>query len=283
MPTPSPAWRTLRAFAIACLSVYALALGFTYVFQDSRIYYPPGRATTPFDVTFQRQGLNLGGWVAPGPSQDALVVFGGNGQALEGWRPRKGLPGCTDRTLILVPYRSYEGNPGTPSEQVMVEDGRAVVDWARQHYAHVGVLGISLGSGVATAVAAEEGNGIDVLLLGTPYDRLDKVGQDLMPWLWPQLLMRDRFASVDRAARIQVPVRVLRAEDDQLVRAPRTAALMQAFGDRAQETVVRGDHQSGWQTPEACAWLRASSVPAASQETVAVNAADAPNAQYVLR
>ncbi len=254
--------RRFLHFLVCCLAVYGLALVFTYCFQERRIYFPPPPASTRFDVRFPRpDGLALGGWVAPGSSDNALVVFGGNAQALEPWRARQGLAGCTNRTLILVPYRGYEGNPGSPREKDLVADGQAVVKWARAHYNHVGILGISLGSGVGTAVAAQEGAGIDVLMLGTPYDRLDRVAQDLMPWLLPKLLMKDRYASVERAPRVGAPVYVLRAENDALIRAPRTAALVKAFGQNAHETVVPGGHETGWLSPAACDWLKQSSRP----------------------
>lgn len=251
--------RALLPFLVCCLGVYAIALVFTYVFQARKIYFPPPPGTTPFDITLTRpDGTRLGGWIAPGNTPDALVLFGGNGQALEAWRARRGLAGCTERTLILVPYRGYEGNPGSPREKDLVDDGQAVVNWAQRRYRNVGVFGISLGSGVATAVAAREKEGVDVLLLGTPYDSLSNVANDLMPWLLPSLLLKDRYPSVERVNEVTAPVFVLRADEDRLIRAPRTAALLDAFGARATETVVRGGHETGWQSPVACDWLRTS-------------------------
>lgn len=255
---PRPLRRVI-GFLACGMAVYGLALAFTYAMQERQVYFPPPPAATPFDVSFTRpNGVTLGGWVSPGSSGAALVVFGGNGQALEGWRHRRGLSGCTDRTLVLVPYRSYEGNPGTPREKDLIDDGQAVVAWAQQRYRRVGVLGISLGSGVATAVAAREKNGVDVLLLGTPYDSLSNVANDLMPWLLPSLLLKDRYPSVERASGVTAPVFVLRADQDRLIRAPRTEALLKAFGTQAKETVVEGGHDTGWQTSAACDWLRES-------------------------
>lgn len=259
MPTsrPSPFRRSL-SFLLACLGVYGLVLIWFYFTQASRIYFPPPAAPERFDVVFERpDGMVLGGWVAPGRKPDqALVVFGGNAQGLFPWKAREGLANCTDRTLILVPYRGYEGNPGHPREHLLVDDGQAVVAWAQQRHSNVGLLGISLGSGVATAVAAREGLGVDVLALGTPYDRLDLVAQDLMPWVFPTLLMRDRYASVERIGAVKAPIRVLRAQGDRLIQAPRTAALLQAIGGQKEETVLAGGHEDVWRTPEACAWLQ---------------------------
>lgn len=256
--TPSFAKRFLT-FPLVFLGVYGLVLVWFYFTQASRIYFPPPSAPQRFDVVFKRpDGMVLGGWVSPGRTPDAaLVVFGGNAQGLFPWKSRQGLAGCTDRTLILVPYRGYEGNPGVPREHLLIDDGQAVVAWAKERYAKVGLLGISLGSGVATAVAAREGEDVDLLALGTPYDRLDRVAQDLMPWVFPSLLMRDRYASVDRIAAVKAPIRVLRAQGDRLIQAPRTAALLQAAQPRTpEETVLPGGHEDVWRTGEACAWLQ---------------------------
>lgn len=228
---------------------------------DRQIYYPPPPSPLAFDTQITSEAGSLGAWIAPGPGKGALVVFGGNAMSLAAWRDRTGIAGCTDRTLVLAPYRGYEGNPGTPGEQALVADGRRVVDWAQQRYGTVAVLGISLGSGVAAAVAAEKGNRIDRLLLGTPYDSLAEVAHDLMPWLWPRLLLRDTYDSYARAKQITVPVWVLRAKNDQLIGAARTQRLLTGFKADipVQETVIDGTHESGWRTDAACQWLKSAS------------------------
>lgn len=246
-------------------ALYGLLLWGIYAGQDSKIYYPPPSSPVPFDVSFPRGDVTLGGWVAPGRGPGTLVVFGGNGQALVGWKYRMGLSRCTDRTLVLVPYRGYEGNPGRPREADLVADGKAVVAWAQAQGGPVAVFGVSLGSGVATAVAADPAVEVDAVLLGTPFDSLANVAADVLPWVLPRLLLRDPYASIDRVGQIRAPVWVLRADRDTLVGPARTQALLQALGTRGHETVVAGDHDSAWGTLEACAWLQQASAVAPSR------------------
>lgn len=255
----TPSLKSRIAFWAVCgLLVYAIALGWTYATQERQIYFPPPASKVPYDIRIDRGDVVLGGWISSGKEPGAIVLFGGNAMTMSNWRRRQGLSGCTDRTWVLVPYRSYEGNPGQPREQLLVDDGLAVVAWARKQYGPVSAFGISLGSGVATAVAADPHSGVDRLLLGTPYDSLANVGQDLMPWLLPRLLMKDAYDSRARAPAVKVPVWVLRADADEIVRAPRTAALLSAFAPhQARETVVSGRHDTGWATDQACQWLRA--------------------------
>lgn len=250
--------KAVLPFLVAFVGIYALALAWVYLTQDRRLYFPPPPAQAPFDVRFNRpDGTVLGGWVVPGPDPGAaLVLFGGNAQPLEPWRTRQGLAGCTDRTLVLVPYRGYEGNPGQPREAALINDGAALLDWAGERFERVGVLGISLGSGVAVGAALQTRTPLDVLALGTPYDRMDLVARDLMPWVFPTLLMRDRYPSVERVATIKAPVTVMRARDDTLIREARTRALIDAAPGEVPETVAPGGHDSAWRTLETCAWLR---------------------------
>lgn len=252
-------WRKeVLTFLAVAGAIYAAILGLTYMTQDDQLYHPPPANVAAFDVWLERpDGVRLGGWIAPGPRQDsALVLFGGNAMGLAGWRNRNALAGCTDRTLILVPYRGYEGNPGQPGEEDLLKDGAAVLDWAGTQFSTVGVLGISLGSGVAVGAATKTQTRIDILALGTPFDRMDLVAHDLMPWVFPKLLMRDTYDSAGRIGDVQAgKIAVLRAREDRLIGAARTQGLLRA-APGAIETVVAGGHESAWRTAAACEWLK---------------------------
>ena len=143
----------------------------------------------------------------------------------------------------------------TPSEETLISDGSAVVVWAKKRFEHVGIFGVSLGSGVAVGVAAR-GAPVDVVALGTPYDRMDKVGADHMPWAWPELLMEDRFISAERIQKITQPLFVLAAAQDEVISPARTQALKSAARGRGSWSVLPGGHGTMWKDPRACAWLR---------------------------
>ena len=55
--------------------------------------------------------------------------------------------------IYLVNYRGYGGSSGSPSEAAFVVDAEAVFDWVRARHDRVAVIGRSLGSAVATALA----------------------------------------------------------------------------------------------------------------------------------
>jgi pimeloyl-ACP methyl ester carboxylesterase len=89
------------------------------------------------------------------------------------------------------------------------------------------VMGRSLGSGVAVQLAAARP--IERLVLVTPFDSLVNVAREYFRWLPVGLLLRDRFDSVQWAAQVSAPVRVVIAADDEIIPRARAEALVKAF------------------------------------------------------
>lgn len=255
-PRRPPLWlRALRVLGTGGALGYLGILGVVYAKQDSMLYFPPDASATAFDFQIRRPDAVLGGWEIKQDPRRALVVFGGNGMAMQQWGVWA--RGCTSRSLVLVPYRGYEGNPGHFREGAVTADAVATTAWAQARYPNVAVLGISLGSGVAAQVSARRA-GIDRVLLGTPYDRFDLVGRDHMAWALPQLIMHDDFDSAQAVQQSAVPIYGLRAKDDEIIAPARTRALQKAAG-RGEWTTLPGSHNGVWSSAEACAWLREAS------------------------
>jgi pimeloyl-ACP methyl ester carboxylesterase len=239
--------KMLRWIVGIMLVLIALPFAFLYFMQD-RLLYPGAQAAAPFgDLVIVRPDLTLRGWVLHPEANDALVVFGGNGMSLSRFAPR--LADCTSRAVYLLPYRGYEGQAGAPRERDMVADGIALVDEAKKRHAHVAVVGISIGTGVATQVAVARPP--DRLVLVTPYDNLGIVGSDAFGGVPLGWLMHDRFDSAAAAARLgEVPVYVLQANHDEVIGAARTEGLVRALPrlpvrvdhvDAGHNTILRSD------------------------------------------
>jgi uncharacterized protein len=193
-----------------------------------RLVYPSAgtrvdiRAT---DFTLPVGGVAVSGWVVnPGRSR-ALVYFGGNGEGLGWLRPEleRRFP---DHTSYLVAYRGYGASEGRPSQRALTSDALTLVDEAARLHpdAPVDVVGRSLGSGVAIQVAARRP--IERLVLVTPFDSLAAAAGDLFPRLPVQRLIADRWDSAAIARDVTAEILVLRAGQDEVVRPPRTEALL---------------------------------------------------------
>lgn len=245
--------KLVRWIVAIVLVLIAAPFVFLYLFQD-RLLYPGAKAVDAFgDLTITRPDLTLRGWVVHPDADDALVVFGGNGMSLSGFASH--LAECTDRAIYLVPYRGYEGQAGSPRERDLIGDGMALVDEAAKKHSNVAIVGISLGSGIATKVAAEKHP--QRLLLVTPYDSITNVGSETfgIPLGW---LLRDHYDTSEAVARLgTVPVYVLQAANDQVIGSARTEALVKSLPrPPVRWDHVKAGHNSILRTDEFCQALR---------------------------
>lgn len=232
------------ALATTAVLAYVGACGLLYAAQGIVLYHPSPLLFVPDAQAIAIFGKTgpLRGWVVNPGKADALVYFGGNGESVERDVEffRKLLP---ERSVYLVPYRGYGPNAGTPSEKGIEADALAVFDFARSRHARTAVAGRSLGSGVATWVAAQRT--VDRIVLVTPYDSILNVARERYGLFPVSLLLRDRYESWRNARRIAVPSLILLASDDLAIPRPRSDALIANL--RVTKTVVvipHSDHNN---------------------------------------
>jgi uncharacterized protein len=217
------AWRVLAVLVVAYLLLVLLA----WIFQRQLLYFPDGSApAAPPSVEEVRytteDGLELSGWfLAPEtrPPYATVVVSGGNGGNRADRLPLA--EGLTDRgyAVLLMDYRGYGGNPGSPSEEGLIADHRAAVSYVLDRPdvdpRRLVYLGESLGTGVAAARAAEQPPA--ALVLRSPFPDLAAVGQSHYWFLPVGLLLRDRFPTAEHLAAGDTPTLVIAAEHDTVV------------------------------------------------------------------
>jgi len=218
---------------LLAVAVGIVALLFTlWVAQRRLIYFPSGgRPPHPAEVGLESarevvvqtdDGIDLGAWFVE-PSSPAigwtLILFNGNAGNRAVRAPLARKLAARGVCVLMVDYRGYAGNRGAPSEDGLTRDARAARRWAAEHAVGAGwkvaYMGESLGTGVAVALAAERAP--DALILRSPFTSLADVGSHHYPILPVRLLLRDRYASVDRIRELPCPVLVVAAEHDSIV------------------------------------------------------------------
>jgi fermentation-respiration switch protein FrsA (DUF1100 family) len=213
------------------IAVVAAVLTLMWTLQRRLIYFPTTGVpalgeiglTGVEPVTFETaDGLRLSGWffAASGPSSRVTVlVFNGNAGNRAHRAPLAAVLQRHGFQVLLVDYRGYGGNPGTPSSNGLAADARAAqaylarrsdVDLSRLAY-----VGESLGTAVAVDLAVEHPPA--ALVLRSPFTSLSDVGQYHYPFLPVRLLLRDRFSAIDQIRRIRVPLLVIAGGHDRIV------------------------------------------------------------------
>jgi len=180
-------------------------------------------------------------WELHPNARAALIYFGGNAEEVS-----QNLAdydsAFPERAIYLANYRSYGGSSGQPSEAILISDAQALYDLVAEHHGPIAVMGRSLGSGVATALAATRA--VERVVLVTPYDSLANVAADHFSWFPVRWLLKDRFDSRRRIADVHVPVLIIIAERDEVIRRARSEALAAAVpgGPRHTALIVGATH-----------------------------------------
>ena len=225
----------LWSLALAAL-LYVAVCALMFFQQRRLMYFPQVTRVEAADTNFalQRADLTLRGWQshpASGPARHAVIYLGGNAERVEQALPllRQWLPAHSIYTLA---YRGYGASDGTPTESALEQDAIALYDAVQQQHpqGQVLVLGRSLGTGVAAAVAVQRQPARTALI--TPFDNMVDTVRDHYGWLPVRWLLRDRYPSDTRLAQYRGAVLVLRADQDTLVRPARTDALERTLAAR---------------------------------------------------
>lgn len=146
--------------------------------------------------------------------------------------------------VVAVEYPGFGESPGGPSEPAMAAAARAGFRWITRDIGvpapRVAIYGWSLGSGVATQLAAEVGEGA-LVLEGAFTSVVDRAREEY-PWVPVSLLLRHPFASRDRIGDAGSPLLLLHARDDDIVPFAHGQRLLTAARGLRQLVPLAGGH-----------------------------------------
>ncbi len=167
---------------------------------------------------------------------NAILYFGGSAEQVNFNAPSYQTL-FPRHTTYLIHYRGYGGSPGRPTEAALYKDALVVYDRVKSQHQNISVIGRSLGSGVATYVAANRP--IDKLVLVTPFDSVQHVAQAMYPFYPISWMLTDKFDSVSRALSITAPILILLSEQDQVIPHRHSIILANAFApEQVSLTVI---------------------------------------------
>jgi uncharacterized protein len=251
----------LRALRIAGLllalavAAYIVACGYLFVFQRDYVFEPGGTLVSPEERGLQgvevvtlraRDGTTLTGWFAEAaPGQPTILYFHGNAGNLAGRSARFAEILDSGFGLLAVSYRGYAGSEGSPSEAALFSDGLEIFDWLSAHTRQIVIHGESLGTAVATHVAAER-NAL-ALVLEAPFTAALDIAAATYPWVPVGLLMRDPFLSREAIKRVEEPVLILHGTADAVVPVEHGKKLFAAAREPKQLAILDGaGHSDLW-------------------------------------
>lgn len=253
--------------AIAIFLAVVIGLAVLWWTQRSLMYFPSQGPVPPAEQAIggaedvelaTRDGLRLGAWFVPGrgaPPRPAVLVANGNAGNRSDRAPLAAALARAGYSVLLFDYRGYGGNPGTPTEEGLLDDARAAVDHLRDRAdvdpARIAYLGESLGSGVATALALERPP--VALVLRSPFTSFAEVGSHHYPWLPVALFVRDRYPIDEQIPSVRAPLLIIAGDMDEIVPLRFSRAVYEKAADPKRLVVIDG---AGHNHPELLAGER---------------------------
>lgn len=230
--------RWLIGFALLCGIIYAGVAAFLYS-QQIRLIYPSPDLVSPLPAGFEEvflsttDGLELRSFYRPAEAEQPTVVyFHGNGGTLYGSLVATEQVAALGYGMLLVEYRGYGGNAGTPSEQGFYADGRAALAFLAERDIAEGqiiLMGNSIGTGTAVQLATEITP--KALVLSVPFTSLPDVASEVLWWLPVRALIRDRYDNQTKIAQIDAPTLIVHGSADTLIPYQQGEALAEASPD----------------------------------------------------
>lgn len=231
---------------VGLVAVAVVAL--LWALQRQLIYLPSQRMPPPpqgvEEVSFVTEdGFDLSAWFVR-PSADPLatvIVFNGNAGNRSNRLPLGMALAEEGFAVLLVDYRGYGGNPGSPSESGLAADARGAAGYVMSRGVdqdRIIYFGESLGAGVATGLAAEHPPA--ALVLRSPFPSLADVARVHYPWLPVSLLLRDRYPVQSQIAPVVSPVMIILGTDDDIVPPELSRVVFEAASETKTLVTIEG-------------------------------------------
>lgn len=222
--------------------------------QRRLVYYPDASDVPPAgdvlpgarDVTLETaDGLELGAWYLPADAARdtglAVLVAPGNGGNRAGRADLARALGDRGFAVLLLDYRGYGGNPGSPSEDGLAADADAALralDGLGHPPERTIFFGESLGTGVVAGLLQRHRPA--AVVLRSPFTELADVGRHHYPWLPVRTLLRDRFRVLRPIAGSDVPVTVIYGDRDDVVPTELSARVADSAPILVERLVLEG-------------------------------------------
>jgi len=215
--------------------VYLALCGALYVFQRSMLYFPqPARVKAPA-MELSVPGALLHVSLQERSGTQAVLYFGGNAEDVSA-----SLAELTatfpERSVYALHYRGYGRSTGRPTEAALQADAQALFDHVAPRRADITVIGRSLGSALAVALAAQRP--VSRLVLVAPFDSIEAVATHHYPLFPVRWLIQDRFDAAALAPQVRAPTTVIVAGRDEVIPRARTDALVTRFAPGVARIVL---------------------------------------------
>jgi len=213
-------------FVTVIVGYFGIGL-FLYTYQNKLLYHPTPNIKIDYpQMVLHRDGADVVIHILNAGHENAILYFGGNAESMASSADyiAQQFP---EFTCYLMDYRGFGESTGVPGEKVLYTDALALYDEVAKKHKHISIGGRSLGTGIATYVAAHRE--VSRLALITPYDSIKSVAQERYPIYPASLLLKDTYDSIGNVKDIKAKTFIVIAQNDKVIPLIHTQRLIDAF------------------------------------------------------
>ena len=215
---------TLSSLIIA----YIVLIIFIYFYQRNLLYHPSENNYQNDKIQFNYdeifitvdEEIQLKSWIIKKDFKKfkTLVIFHGNAGHLSNRIYKLNELYKLDINILLISWRGFSGNKGSPTENNLYTDAEAAIKWLNGEgviNSQIILYGESLGSGVAVELGKE--NNFNSIILESPFTSIENSAKIYYPYLPVRLLLKDRYDSISKIKMINTPILIMHGEKDDVV------------------------------------------------------------------
>ena len=207
---------------------YAVVIIFIYFYQRNLLYHPSennyqdDKIQFSYDEIFIKvdEEVKLKSWLIKKNFKKfkTLVIFHGNAGHLSNRIYKLNELYKLDINILLISWRGFSGNKGSPTEQNLYKDAEAAIQWLNENRVNnnqIILYGESLGSGVAVEIGKK--NNFNSIILESPFTSIENSAKIYYPYLPVKLLLKDRYDSISKIKAINTPILIMHGKKDDVV------------------------------------------------------------------
>lgn len=253
--------RLLLLIFIIISASYIFACGYLYFFQRNILYLIDKNLSAPQQlglgnakkITIQTvDNIKIIAWyVPPQVGKPMLLYFQGNSGTLNKRVSKFKDFASRGLGILAISYRGYGDSEGSPTEEGIYNDARAAVNYLKEQgfrNDNIILYGESLGTGVAVQMAVEQDFG--AIILEAPYDSVQARASEIYPYFPINLLLKDRFLSIEKIGKINTPLLVFHSKNDNVMPIHHGENLFAVAGEPKKMIVFENYGHSKFDTKE---------------------------------
>ena len=213
---------------LSLFAAYTLIIIFIYINQRNLLYHPAENNYLNDTIEFNyeevwidtQKDIKLKSWFIKKDlkKNKTLIFFHGNAGNLFNRVHKLNELNKLDINILIISWRSFSGNSGKPTEKNLYIDAKLSVKWLNDlgvSNDKIILYGESLGTGVAVELG--QNNTFNSIILESPFTSIAKAAKIYYPYLPINLLLKDRYDSIDKINKITKPVLIMHGVKDNII------------------------------------------------------------------